>query len=154
QHSAQAESGAADTQSLARRDYGTVPSRYSARAALPARLDADASLRLCSWRAGCITKGACPVRREAMRNHRPRGRHGSHGLLNQPFSPRVIKVRYVFLTTRSATALASSGFLLSIFFMPWTDRSWRARFVASVITWPSRTTRSGPMITPTYSSSS
>lgn len=35
-------------------------------------MDADARLRQVFWRAGCVTKGARPVRREAMRNLPPK----------------------------------------------------------------------------------
>lgn len=34
-------------------------------------LDETASFCNIFWRAGCVPKGACPVRREAMRNHPP-----------------------------------------------------------------------------------
>jgi Putative transposase len=36
-------------------------------------MDEDAELRHVFWRAGCVTKGACPVREEATRDRLPKG---------------------------------------------------------------------------------
>jgi hypothetical protein len=36
-------------------------------------LDENAKLRHVFWRAGCVTKGACPVREEAARDRLPKG---------------------------------------------------------------------------------
>ena len=59
---------------MARRRYRAVPSLYAARGTLPQRLDAHSCIHQCSRRAGCITKGARPVRRAGIRIRRQRCR--------------------------------------------------------------------------------
>src|SRR5580698_477668 len=68
--SAPAESGPPYAKGLARGANSTVPPGQPPGRAVPAGLDAHACIRHGSWRAGCITKGARPVRRAGVRNRR------------------------------------------------------------------------------------
>src|SRR5713101_4838736 len=75
--SATAESGPSDPQGLARGANRAVPPCQPPGRAVPAGLDAHSCVRHGSRRAGCITKGACPVRRAGVRNRRWQHCHGA-----------------------------------------------------------------------------
>jgi Group II intron, maturase-specific domain len=58
----------ADSTALARWPGRAAHARLDPGLPVPSCMDEDAGLRLVFWRAGCVTKGACPVRKEATGN--------------------------------------------------------------------------------------
>src|SRR6266851_3563564 len=75
--SATAEAGPSDPQGLARGANRAVPPCQPPGREVPAGLDAHSCVRDGCRRAGCITKGACPVRRAGVRNRRWQHCHGA-----------------------------------------------------------------------------
>ena len=63
----------ADSTALARWPGRAAHARLDPGLPVPSCMDEDAGLRLVFWRAGCVTKGARPVREEATRNRPLRG---------------------------------------------------------------------------------
>src|SRR5690242_16727721 len=63
----------ADSTALARWPGRAAHARLDPGLPVPSCMDDDAGLRLVFWRAGCVTKGARPVREEATRNRPLKG---------------------------------------------------------------------------------
>src|SRR5690242_11400222 len=63
----------ADSTALARWPGRAAHARLDPGLPVPSCMDEDARLRLVFWRAGCVTKGARPVREEATRNRPLKG---------------------------------------------------------------------------------